>query len=77
MNNFYETPVVHLTLFDVFPCMCATHRKEGYVLRKVKRVGVMVWAMEYKINEDKPLGIYFFHRRRPVEGRVTFKGMYI
>jgi hypothetical protein len=30
-------------------------------------IGVVVWALEDKINEDKTQTIYFSHRRRQVE----------
>jgi hypothetical protein len=69
---------VNLALFADDTCLNATERKEGYVLRKIKRGlnSMSVWCEGWniKINEDKTQAIYFSHRRRPPDSLLTLNG---
>jgi retron-type reverse transcriptase len=67
INDDTLTRGFHLVLFADDTCLYATHRKEGFIVRKLQR-GLS--SME-KINEDKTQGIYFSRSRRPPESRLT------
>jgi hypothetical protein len=73
-----QTPGLHLALFADDTCICATERKEGHVLRKLKRslAAMEAWCEVWniKINEDKSQAICFSHRRGPVGTHLTLKG---
>jgi hypothetical protein len=55
-----------------------THRKNGYVLRKLQRGlrAIETWCERWniKINEYKTQAIYFFHQLRPPEAHLTLNG---
>jgi hypothetical protein len=68
INDTPQTPGVCLGLFADDTCICATHHKEGYVLRKLQQglSAVEMWYEHWnikikKINEDNTQAIYFSH----------------
>jgi hypothetical protein len=68
VTYLYGTPQtrgVYLSLFADDTCIYATHRKEGYVFRKLQRdlSAIETWCERWniKINEDKTQAIYFSH----------------
>jgi hypothetical protein len=81
INDTPQIVGVHLALFADYTCLCATERKEGYVLRKLERVlnSMAEWSKPWnlKINEGKTQAIYFTHRIRPPESLLTLNGLNI
>jgi hypothetical protein len=77
INNTIQTASVYLALF-VDNCMYATDSKAVYVLRKLQRglISIETWCkrLNIKINEDKTLAIYFFHRSKTSEFHLTLNG---
>jgi hypothetical protein len=65
INDTPQTSGVNLALFADDICLYTTERKEGYVLRKIKRGlnSMAAWGERWniKINEDKTRVIYFTH----------------
>jgi hypothetical protein len=78
INDAPRTHGVHLALFADDTCICATDRKEGFIVRKLKRglTSMETWCERWniKINEDKTQGVYFSHSRRPPESYLTVTG---
>jgi hypothetical protein len=67
INYTPQTPGVYLGLFADDTFIYATDRKAGYVLRKLQRAlsAIETWC------EDKTQAVYFSHRLRPPEPRLT------
>jgi hypothetical protein len=78
INDMPQTPGVYLGQFVDDTCIYATHRKEGYVLRKLQRglSAIESWCERWniKINEAKAQAIYFSHRLRPPEAQFALNG---
>jgi hypothetical protein len=70
-----QTQGVNLALFAYDTCLYGTDRKESFNVLKLQRdfSSIDVWCEHWniKINEDKTLGIYFCHSRRPPVSRLT------
>jgi hypothetical protein len=70
--------LLNFALFADDTCLYATDRKEGYVLRKIRRGlnSMAAWCENWniKINEDKTRAIYFIHRNRPPDPLLTLNG---
>jgi hypothetical protein len=69
---------VRLALFADDTCLCATDRKEGFVVRKFQRglSSKETWSERWNIktNEDKTRGIYFSRSCLPPESHLTLNG---
>jgi hypothetical protein len=78
INDAPQPYVVHLALFADDTYLYATVRKDGFVVRKLKRrvssMGTCCERWNIKINEDKTQGIYFSSSRRPPESHLTLNG---
>jgi hypothetical protein len=76
ISDTNQTSVVSLALFADDTCLYETDRKEGYVLRVIRRCpnSMAAWRerCNIKINEDKFRAIYLIHRNRRPDSLLTF-----
>jgi hypothetical protein len=68
-NDTPQTSGIQLALFADDPCLYATERKDGYVLRRIQHElnSMATWCEHWNIktNQDKTRAMYFIHRNRP------------